>query len=287
MPLTPARLLTAWAPSALLLLPVLLAAGYLAALRLVRRRGGAWPGWRPAVFLLGDLLLLWSASGAPAVYRADPLWAGTLSVGLTSAVVPLLLALGDPVALWESARGRPVGWVRGRLARVMMFPAVGSVVAAAALTVVFTSGWFAAALTDGRAWAALQIGVLAVGMLVTVPLLSEDLLPAWCTPGLRTLLAFTDGVVDAVPGIVVMTTVDWVAGGALLAAAESVGLPMVFVVLAQWVRADEAEARESDARLDRAEHGAEGVPPESERPWWESDPRLAHRFRGRGGAGPG
>lgn len=298
-PLTPARFLTAWSPDALLLLPIALAAAYLLVLRAAHRRTVRWPAWRTTVFLAAALVLAWSANGAPAAYRRSLNWMGTLSVGLTTAAVPLGLALGDPLGLYERVRGRQLQWLRGRAAQVLMFPVVASVVAAVVVTLVFTTGWYAAARTDARSWALLQVLVLLVGVLVNLPLLSEDLLPAWCTPGVRTLLAFADGVADAVPGIVVMTSIDWVAGGALLSAAEAVGVPTIFAVMVQWMRADEAEARETDARLDRLDAvrtvraaaaaqtpqvaGATGDPVEDarelDRPWWESDPQLAHRFR--------
>lgn len=295
-PLTPASLVTEWSLTPLLLLPVILAAAYLFLLRAARHANHPWPAWRSASFLAGTVVLAWSANGAPAAYRGSLNWMGTLSVGLTTAVVPLGLALGDPIGLWERQRGRQVRWLRGAAARALMFPALASVVAAAVVTLTFTTGWYAAARTGDAPWALLQVAVLVVGLLVNLPLLSEDLLPGWCTPGLRTFFAIADSVADAIPGIVVMTSIDWVAGGALLAAAESVGVPVLFAVMVQWMRADEAEARETDARLDRLEAErsvAAGAPAEApataprnatedpmlDRPWWESDPQLAHRFR--------
>ena len=292
-PLTPAGLVTEWSLTPLLLLPVTLAAAYLFLLRAARRTNHPWPAWRTTSFLAATLVLAWSANGAPAAYRGTVSWMGTLSVGLTTAVVPLGLALGDPTSLWERVSGRRIRWLRGPAARALMFPLVASVVAATVVTLAFTAGWYAASRTHDGTWALLQVTVLVVGVLVNLPLLSEDLLPAWCTPGLRTLLAFADGAADAIPGIVVMTTIDWVAGGALLAAAEAVGVPTLFAVMAQWVRSDEAEARETDARLDRLEARRTAAPetagtaeqdqaaqePAPDRPWWESDPQLAHRFR--------
>ncbi len=301
-PLTSASLVSEWSLTPLLLLPVTLAAAYLFLLRAARRTNHPWPAWRTASFLAGTLVLAWSANGAPAAYRGSVSWMGTLSVGLTTAVVPLGLALGDPTSLWERVSGRRIRWLRGPAARALMFPLVASVVAATVVTLAFTTGWYAASRTHDGTWALLQVTVLVVGLLVNLPLLSEDLLPAWCTPGLRTLLAFADGAADAIPGIVVMTTIDWVAGGALLAAAEAVGVPTLFAVMAQWVRSDEAEARETDARLDRLEARRTAAPetagtaetaeidetaeqdqaaqqPAPDRPWWESDPQLAHRFR--------
>ena len=79
---------------------------------------------------------------------------------------------------------------------------------------------------------------------------------------------------DAIPGVVVLLTVNQQAGGALLAVAEGVGIPLIAATLAEWVRADAVEAREVDARLDEEGDGQ----PERTGLWWESDPRFADRF---------
>lgn len=270
-PLTAARFLDQWSVDVLgVVLPLLLVIGYAAPLVRVHRRGDSWPGWRVACYVAGVVVLVWSLCGAPAAYRAAVPWMGAMSVALVAAVVPLGLALGDPVALWESATGQPVGWLRGRLARVVMFPLLASVLSSTVLTLAFTSDWFTQAQVQDRAWSLLQLTALALGLLVNLPLLSEDLLPPWCGPGLKTLLAFADGLLDAIPGIVVMTTIDKWVGGALLAVAESVGIPMIFAVLTGWVRSDEREAAEIDARLDAQE--------DTTTPWWMADPELARRY---------
>ncbi|MDQ2756960.1 MAG: cytochrome c oxidase assembly protein [Actinomycetota bacterium] len=288
-PLSTSALVTTWAPDALLLLPVGLLLTY--AVLLVRHHG-SWPLWRTAALVAAMLVLAWAVAGAPTAYRASLPWAGALSVGLTSAVAPLGLALADPVRLWEEVRGRPVAWVRGRAARVVMFPLLASTLSAALLTTAFATGWFTTARTQDGPWAALQIGALLTGLLVTLPLLGEELLPRWCGPGLRTTFAFADGLLDAVPGLVVLAAGDSATGQTLLAVAESVGLPMIFAVLWQWMHADEADARAVDARLDRLEQRraepvadptSDAVPATGpDRPWWESDPRFAGRYKGPG-----
>jgi len=172
--------------------------------------------------------------------------------------------------------------------------------------------------------------LLIVGLLFVLPTLADDLLPEWATPPVRTFLAFLDGVADAFPGILVMTansllmphfpgfshaadslrgglshTLDQkYAGGALLAVAESIGVPMLAAVFIEWLRNDAAEARAADAELDRAEaerarieqsHTERAVPtrttplpetdqagaPKPDQPWWLSDPRLADRYVNR------
>ncbi|QEH94211.1 cytochrome c oxidase assembly protein [Dermacoccus abyssi] len=123
-----------------------------------------------------------------------------------------------------------------------------------------------------------------------LPLLAGDLLPSWAGPGVRVLLACVDGLFDAIPGILVMTHHDLLmphfpgfaasaatyrgdmsasldqkfAGGALLAVAESVGLPLLAAVFIEWMRADRASARRADAELD-AQYG-DG--PGTTTPWW-------------------
>jgi putative copper resistance protein D len=129
----------------------------------------------------------------------------------------------------------------------------------------FTSGWYPDARREELPWDLLVLASLACGVLVNLPLLSGDLLPSWCGPGLRSLFAFADGLLDAVPGIVVMTTVAKYSGAALLAVAESVGVPMLMAVLVQWVRSDDVEAAAVDARLDAAEQ--EGTYDGT--PWWK------------------
>jgi cytochrome c oxidase assembly factor CtaG len=87
-------------------------------------------------------------------------------------------------------------------------------------------------------------------------------------------------------------------GGTLWVLGDIVGLPFLAAQLIQMIREDEGEAARVDAELDAQEAvlagagtaGGEaggvpgavvaaGGPPGPDRPWWESDPRFADRFR--------
>ena len=202
---------TTWVADPLgLLLAVVLTGGYAAGVLAARRRGTSWPWGRTAVYaVLGVGTLVLATCGALAAYRGTLFWVGAAQATVLSAVTPLGLALGDPLGLARAAwppLGRGVGPGLTRLGRVAMFPLVSSVVAAGVLVVLFFTPWFASSLTTAWVRELLYVVLLLTGTLVVLPLLSTELLPAWCTHPVRAFLAFVDGLIDAVPGILVMTT---------------------------------------------------------------------------------
>ncbi len=242
-----------------------------------RRRGSPWPRWRTGMYAVGVGALL-LASGLPRPRAAGRLWVDALALGLVLAVAPMFLALGDPLRLYESARGRPLRWTRSRPARLVLFPVVGSFVSAAVVLWCLAGGWWDASLTSPVARAGLEVVLLGVGLLVCLPLLTDELLPTWCGHGLRVLLAAVDGLVDAVPGLVLMTWMtvfatgyarheQQLAGGVFLAVAESVAIPMLVAVVAEWVRDEDRVAARVDAELD--------AQPDTGAPWWLDDPRFS------------
>ncbi len=305
-PLTLATFLTSWVLDPLGAgLAVALTAGYVVLVRRVRRHGGRWSRWRGAAFLgLGVGSLVLTTCGGFAAYRSVLFSMGAVQAAVLSAVTPVGIALGAPVTLAERALGpaavaRLNRALRGPLARVLMFPLVSSVLAVGSLIAVFYSGLFASSMTSVPVRDGVYALLLVTGLLVVLPLLGEELLPGWCTAPVRALFAFADGLLDAIPGILVMTastplaagvlgftartwgpTPAWdqkVGGGTMLAVAEVVGLPVLGAIIAAWVRTDEADARAVDAVLDA--HAAESSTPELMAPWWESDPRFAERDR--------
>jgi putative copper resistance protein D len=111
--------------------------------------------------------------------------------------------------------------------------------------------------------------------------------------------AAIDGILDAVPGIAVMTSSSLVAdgyygsvarswgptrswdqiigGGLMLTVAEVVAVPFVAILFVAWIREDAWHAREVDAALDAADARRRATAPVDEepvadRPWWEVDP---------------
>jgi putative copper resistance protein D len=320
----PTDLLTAWTATPFgVVLVVVVAGWYLWQVRLARSEGVPWPWWRVGLYLVvGVGSLAYAVCGPLATYRSQLFWIGALQVGTLASLTPVGIALGDPVTLLRQRRlDRPYVLLRlldGRVARALMFPAVSTILAVTTLLVVFFTPVFVATTRSATLQAVLDVVLLVSGLLFVLPLMVDELLPSWATPGIRTLLAFADGLLDAGPGILLMTAGTVVVptfpgfvgrvgppdplldthlgGGALLAVAESVGLPVIGAVFAEWIRADAREAREVDARLDAAESPGEVAPApptplaaEDPQPalesgtglWWESDPRFGDRFRHR------
>ena len=295
-PFAPSSLVTRWIADPVgIALAILLTAGYAAGIVAARKRGVCWSPLRAAWFFsLGVGPLVLATAGGLAAYRGVLLPAAAGQAAVLSAVAPVGLALGDPVGLAEQAwgeRGRRVaGWLRVGPARVLMFPLFSSALAVGCLLLLFVTPWLSASLSSLWVRELTYLALLGTGTMVVLPLLGEQLLPTWCTHPVRTLIAFADGLLDAVPGLVIMAWPRllspgnasyahrpdplWeqrIGGGIILFVSEVVGLPLLAAVIVGWVRSDAAEARALDVRLD--------AEPNNGRPWWETDPRFRDQYR--------
>ncbi|MEU9477963.1 cytochrome c oxidase assembly protein [Streptomyces sp. NPDC048191] len=316
--LTTGRLLATWhldVPA--LLLVIALGALYGRGVARLRKRGEPWPPARALAFaLLGLGALVVATMSGLAVYDHVLFWPAAVQNILLDLVAPLGLALGDPLrlaveALPEDSAARVRRAMTGRLVRVLTFPLVSTaLVLATELTVYFTP-YFETALRVGWLHELMYLHLLVAGCLFVVPVLThEEALPAWCTHPVRAALVFLDGIVDAVPGVVVMThgtliagawylhhAPGWspdvqhdqqIGGGAMLSIAELVALPFLLALLYQWARAERVQTAALDRRLD-AELAPAAAPtpdqsqapsPERVRPWWETEQNeVAARIR--------
>jgi cytochrome c oxidase assembly factor CtaG len=323
--LTPGRGLGTWHadPYAIVLILVLGGLYAWAAVRLARR-GERWPVARTAVFaLLGLGTITVATMSSLAVYDRTLFWPAAVQNILLDLIAPLGLALGDPLSLAQRALppGAAAGLrraLRGRTVRFFTFPLVSTLFVLASELCIYFTPYFENALRHDAVHQVMYLQLLLAGGLFVLPMLSrEELLPGWCGPPVRAVLVFVDGMVDAVPGIVVMTSGtlvagDWygrqhrgwgpslrhdqvLGGGLMLTIAEMVGLPFLIAVFAEWVRSERGKTAELDRRLDRelaatappktpAGSGTAGsgtVPePELTRPWWETDEGVVgERFR--------
>ncbi|MFI5703256.1 cytochrome c oxidase assembly protein [Streptomyces xanthochromogenes] len=304
--LTTGRLLTVWRPdAAALLLTVVLGGLYVWGVVRLRRRGERWPLPRIAAFaLLGLGSLAVATMSALAVYDTELFWPAAVQNVLLDLIAPLGLALGDPLrlgmlALPERGAGRLRRAMGGRLVRFLTFPLVSTVLVLGSELCIYFTPYFESALRHGPLHELMYLQLLLAGSLFVLPVLTrEEALPAWCTHPVRAALVFLDGLIDAVPGIVVMTHGTLIAGawylhhapawapdvqhdqqlggGAMVSIAELVSLPFLLAVLVQWSRADRAQRAVLDRRLDAELAPAApvgGRPEDAElvRPWWETD----------------
>lgn len=222
------------------------------------------------------------------------------------ALVPVGLALGDPVALARVTlpdRGRAAldRALAGPVVRVLTFPVVAAVLASVFLTAVFFSPVLREALLHASAMNALYLAALLVGCMAALPMLGAEILPEWCTEPFRLLLAFVDGLVDVVPGVLAMTTRQPLAGGwftdrvgdpnwdvhtagaLMLALSEVVALPIFFIVFFRWAAREGAlDGPEATAVPGQAAVEGEPTDPDRMRPWWETEGfgTRDRRFRG-------
>ncbi|GAA1360481.1 cytochrome c oxidase assembly protein [Streptomyces beijiangensis] len=278
----------------------------------LHRRGEHWPVARTAVFALLGLGTIVSATmSALAVYDEVLFWPAAVQNILLDLIAPLGLALGDPLALaCRALPGRASVRVRramtGRFARVLAFPLVSSVLVLVSELCVYFTPYFETALRHGALHQLMYLQLLLVGSLFVLPVLTqEELLPRWCSHPVRAAMVFLDGLIDAVPGIVVMTSSTLVAGtwyaqhappwapavqadqqlggGAMITIAELVGVPFLLVIFVQWVRAERTRTAALDRRLDAelvrgaaatapaAAGPAGAAEPDLVRPWWENE----------------
>lgn len=241
-------------------LVVVLAAPYLwLAVRL-----SGWAKWRVGAYLASCALLWWCLAGTPAQLRLTQGSWGVVGVALTDALVGFGIVVAAPIRLWEESRGRRAAWIRSGLIQVLGFPLVSACVNGILILVAFTSSWFAQSRSGDGYWIALILACVLGGFLANVQLLSPDVVPGWMTPGPRMALSLLDGLLDELPGIVVMVTVNPVWGGILWGAVQPVVVPMIILILIEWIRHDRRVAIDVDSALDSIEAagGSTSIP------WW-------------------
>lgn len=302
-PLTASAALAAWTlDPAAVAVAVLLVAGQVWLVRRARARGHRWPWWRTALGAgLGPGLLVLASCSFLAVYRQVAFWPGALASALLLVVVPAGLALGDPLRLLRLAGlrhpGRPSedgsalrrrvrrglgGVLGGVLSGVLALPVVGALAGVALQLALFLSPWWTATLRSGAVRSATGLALVAVGALFALPVFGADAEAGGTSAeaasgaaGVRVLLAFADGVVDAVPGLVVgvggaavaggwyavhrlpgsmSAAQDQLLGGTLsVVVAEVVAAPLLLHACRRWAAADAGQAAREDALLDALE----------------------------------
>jgi cytochrome c oxidase assembly factor CtaG len=307
--LTVARVFTSWTLDLPVLAAVLLAAAlYLAGVRRIRRGGERWPGGRLTAFGGGIVIIVVATMSFLGVYQGVLFYARAVQNVLLLLAAPLLLALGAPVSLliaaWPRAGRRVTALVGSRAARILTFPAVTALVLVLVGFVLYFTPWYEAGLRSDLVRELTYLALLAPGWVFFWTLLRVDPVPRSYPYLVSLWVTGTEVVGDAILGLAIMASQTLIAGdyyralgrpwglslradqviggGALWLIGDLIGLPFLGAQLIRMMREDETEARVVDAELDAAD--AELGRADAPRPWWESDPRFAGRFRRPGGA---
>ncbi|MEJ3745284.1 cytochrome c oxidase assembly protein [Actinomycetes bacterium KLBMP 9797] len=260
---------------------LVVAAGlYLYGVHRLRARGDRWPVARTALFLgpgLGGLAAV-TVSGLHA-YDTTLLSVHMVQHMVLSMVAPIFLALGAPVTLaLRALHGKPrralLTVLHSRVARVFTFPLVAYALFVANPFVLYFTGLYRLTLENAFAHEVVHAHFILTGCLFFWPLIGLDPLPGrWPYPG-RALLMVLSVPFHTVLGLTIMQSAtllggDWypslglgwadpwtdqkIAGGILWAGGELVSVTMLGVLVAQWFKQSEREARRVDRELDRQE----------------------------------
>lgn len=288
-PLDPpsAGALLSFHPSWLALALVLAAGLYLYGVLLLRQRGDRWPPLRTLLFLgpgLGGIAAV-TLSGVE-TYDTTLLSVHMIQHMVLSMLAPIFLALGAPVTLaLRILPRRPRGWLlsvlHSRVAKVLTFPLVAYGFFVVTPFALYFTDLYAVTMRSTLAHELVHLHFIAVGCLFFWPLIGVDPLPGrWPYPA-RALMMFLSTPFHTVLGLTIMqsrTLVggDWypslglawldpftdqkLAGGILWAGGELVSVTMLAVLVVQWMRHADREARRTDRRLDR-EEAAGTIPP--------------------------
>ncbi len=265
-----------------LLAVLLLVAGalYLYGVFRLRRRGDDWPVGRTAAFVAGGLgsIAAVTVSGIE-TYDTTLVSVHMVQHMVLSMVAPIFLALGAPVTLaLRTLPARPRAMLLSVLhslpARVLTFPLVAFGLFIINPFVLYFSDLYRVTLENSLVHELTHAHFIITGCLFFWPLIGLDPLPnRWPYPA-RALLMVLSVPFHTVLGLTIMQSRtllggDWypalqlpwadpfedqkIAGGILWAGGEVVSVTMLGVLILQWIRQSEREARRTDRALDRAE----------------------------------
>jgi len=272
-------IVTTWQLNPVDVVVILLAASaYAAAMIAIRRRGGRW-GVRPAFGFFGLGLGSFAVIefGFLGVYSAELRFAFTTRIALLLFAVPALLATGKPVGLLRTAL---TGKALTGLERVLSSKVIG-VMGSAVFGPVFALAAFSVFLTpvagllreSTAAQAAIGIVVPVAGLIMVLPLTELVVARTGLYIAAEFLLAFAELVIDAIPGIVLRLndaildhaaplagSVPWwfpnpvrdqqLSGDLLWFIAEIADVPILILLFIRWSKHDRAESKKVDELSD-------------------------------------
>ncbi|MEY4348227.1 MAG: hypothetical protein RIS43_646 [Actinomycetota bacterium] len=251
----------------------------------VRRRGDAWPIGRTLAFVFGGMGSLFVTMQGPlAQLDTVLLWTHMVQHMVMTMIAPIFIALGAPVTLalrTLPARGR--GWLlallQSRFVKVITFPLVAGAIYVLNPWILYFTGLYELTLTNPVVHYFNHLHFVMVGSLWIFALIGIDPMPRMGYP-IRMLAVFVTLPFHAFLGVTVLnenTNIareyyesivrDWgptvaadqqLAGGIMWVTGDVVGLVLFLVLMIQWSRASDREARRFDRELDRQDAAQAG-----------------------------
>ncbi|HEV8176041.1 MAG TPA: cytochrome c oxidase assembly protein [Actinoplanes sp.] len=280
-PFTPAEIFTTVRLTSVIAVFLLVAAAsYGYGVYRLRLRGDHWPPGRTVAFVLGGLgsIAAVTVTGIEA-YDDTLLSVHMVQHMVLSMVGPIFLALGAPVTLAlrtlpPDPRKVMLAVLHSRVVKVLTFPLVAFALFIANPFILYFTNVYRLTLEHEWLHELVHVHFVVTGCLFFWPLLGLDPLPnRWPYPA-RALLMVLSVPFHTVLGLTIMqsrTLVggDWypnlhltwsnpwndqvVAGGILWAGGEIVSVTMLGILVLQWIKQSEREAKRIDRALDRAE----------------------------------
>lgn len=285
-PLTIARVLTDWSIDPVpLVLSLVAGAFYVAGVRRLAARGRAWRRSRSVAFAAGLAVLLVATQSGLAAYDTVLFSAHAVQHLLLGMIGPILLVLGAPFTLALQAVHRPtqrwlIGLFKHRAVRVLTHPVTAWLLFGSTMFVLYVTGLYELSLRNGIVHSWVHLHFVVVGCLFAEAVIGLD--PAWTSrlgarqlayPA-RLLLVLLLVPFHAVLGLALLSAdqpiaADWFlslgrtwgasplsdqrTGAAIMwGVGDLIGVVLTGIVLYQWMRADERQARRLDAADDAA-----------------------------------
>jgi cytochrome c oxidase assembly factor CtaG len=273
------RVFSEWqAEPVVLAIAVLGTAGYLLGLVRMRRSGVDWAFGRTAAFVLGMALWVFTVCSGLGVYEKYLFTDRAVQSVVLLMIVPLLLAMGAPVtvaleAAPERFRERLRAGLRGRVAQVLMFPLVSTVVLIVPPWLLYFTPWYRLSLTTDVWNVAFHVGFVLFGLAYFWPRLQIDPVGRHYHPLLGVVITVAEVIFDAALGFILVfgshmlvpdywaalhrpwgmsprTDQSW--GGAVLwGLGDIAGVPFLVALIVRVVREDRIETAKVDRRLDQ------------------------------------
>jgi putative copper resistance protein D len=253
---------------------------YLVGVRVLRKRGDSWPFGRTLAFVVGGMGTLFLSTQGP-LARLDTvlLWTHMVQHMIMTMIAPIFIALGAPVTLAlrtlpQTLRGLLLRLLHSRFVKVITFPLVAGAIYVLNPWLLYFTGYYENTLTNSLLHNFNHLHFVMVGSIWIFALIGIDPMPRMGYP-IRLLAVFVTLPFHAFLGVTIMNenTIiarehyeslirDWgpsvaedqqLAGGLLWMAGDIVGLALFLVLMIQWSRSSDREAKRLDRELDRQE----------------------------------